>query len=114
MPGRTGMLRPHTPSRARASRFGVRADSSSVLPPARLKELAPRLQQVRSQIAAERDLPQAPPELQPLHTGFIDLPQKTLDQHRRQGEASVLGRVLARATQLKAEADRVVVLGIGG
>jgi glucose-6-phosphate isomerase len=85
-----------------------------LLPPARLKELVPRLQQVRSQIAAERDLPQAPAEQQPLHTGFIDLPQKTLDQHRRQGEASVLGRVIARATELKAEADRVVVLGIGG
>jgi glucose-6-phosphate isomerase len=85
-----------------------------LLSPARLKDLVPRLQQVRSQIAAERELGQVPPELQPLETGFIDLPQKTLDQHRRQGEASVLGRVLARAARIRSEADRVVVLGIGG
>jgi glucose-6-phosphate isomerase len=85
-----------------------------LLPPARLRDLAPRLTQARSAIAAERDLPRAPPELQPLNNGFIDLPQKTLDQHRRQGEASPLGKVLARAAMLRAEADRVVVLGIGG
>jgi glucose-6-phosphate isomerase len=85
-----------------------------LLPPARLKELVPRLQQVRSHITAERDLKEAPPELQPLDVGFIDLPQKTLEQHRKQGDASVLGRVLTRASQLRAEADRVVVLGIGG
>ncbi len=85
-----------------------------LLAPARLKDLAPRLTQVRSQVASERDLPKAPPELQPLDNGFIDLPQKTLDQHRRQGEASVLGKVLSRAALLRAEADRVVVLGIGG
>jgi hypothetical protein len=46
-----------------------------LLPPARLRDLVPRLQQVRSQIAAERELFQVPPELQPLDTGFIDLPQ---------------------------------------
>src|SRR5437868_265139 len=33
MPGATGSPRPQTPSRARASRFGVRAVSSSDLPP---------------------------------------------------------------------------------
>jgi glucose-6-phosphate isomerase len=85
-----------------------------LLPPARLRDLVPRLQQVRSQVAAERELAQVPAELQPLDTGFIDLPQKTLDQHRRQGEVSVLGRILSRAAQIRAEADRVVVLGIGG
>jgi glucose-6-phosphate isomerase len=84
------------------------------LPPGRLKDLVPRLMQVRSQVASERDLPKPPPELQPLNNGFIDLPQKTLDQHRKQGDASVLGRVLSLATMLRAEADRVVLLGIGG
>jgi glucose-6-phosphate isomerase len=84
------------------------------LPPARLKELVPRLLQVRSQIAAERDLQQIPPELQPLDSGFFDLPQKTLDEHRRKAEASVLGRVLALAARLRDQADRVVILGIGG
>jgi glucose-6-phosphate isomerase len=85
-----------------------------LLAPARLKELVPRLMQVRSQVTAERDLTQAPADLKPLETGFIDLPQKMLDQHRKYGEASVLGRVMARAAGLRAEADRVVVLGVGG
>jgi glucose-6-phosphate isomerase len=80
----------------------------------RLKELAPKLQQVRSQVAAERDLAQPPPEMVPLDTGFIDFPQKMLDEHRRKGEASALGRVLSLATRLKEQSDRVVILGIGG
>src|SRR5262245_45453277 len=84
------------------------------LSPARLRELTPRLMQVRGQVAGERELGQVPPELQPLDVGFIDLPQKTLDQHRRQGDASVLGRVLTTAARLQTEADRVVILGIGG
>ena len=36
------------------------------LPGARLKELIPRLTEVRGQVARERDLEQPPPELQPL------------------------------------------------
>jgi glucose-6-phosphate isomerase len=84
------------------------------LPPQRLKELVPRLTQVRGQVATERDLRQVPAELQPLDAGFIDLPQQTLDQHRRQGDASPLGRILAQAARLKEQVDRVVLLGIGG
>jgi glucose-6-phosphate isomerase len=84
------------------------------LPPALLKDLAPRLLQVRSQVAAERELRQVPPEMQPLDAGFIDLPQKTLEQDRRQKEAGPLGRILARAARLRDEVDRVVILGIGG
>jgi glucose-6-phosphate isomerase len=84
------------------------------LPAGRLKDLVPRLLQVRSQVAAERELPQVPAELQPLDTGFIDLPQQTLDQFRRQAEASPLGRVLAAAKRLREQVDRVVVLGSGG
>src|SRR5947209_7059863 len=64
------------------------------LPPALLRDLTQRLTQVRSQVAAERELRQVPPELMPLDAGFIDLPQKYLDDHRRKGEASVLGRAL--------------------
>ncbi|HEV3119194.1 MAG TPA: glucose-6-phosphate isomerase, partial [Gemmataceae bacterium] len=70
--------------------------------------------QMRSQVAAERELQQVPPELQPLHAGFIDLPQKTLDDHRRKGEQSVLGRVLGQAQRLRDQVDRVVILGVGG
>ena len=45
------------------------------LSPGELKDLVPRVMQVRSQIAAERELKQFPPEMQPLEAGFIDLPQ---------------------------------------
>jgi glucose-6-phosphate isomerase len=88
--------------------------SRHYLPPARLKELGPRLLQVRSQVAAERDLQQVPLELQPLESGFIDLPQKTLDDHRRKAEGSVLGRIQAQAAKLRELADRVIFLGVGG
>jgi glucose-6-phosphate isomerase len=81
---------------------------------AALRDLTPRLLQVRSQVATERELRQVPPELQPLEAAFIDLPQKHLDQFRRQGDTSVLGRVLAAATRLREQTDRVVVLGVGG
>lgn len=85
-----------------------------LLPAARLKDLLPRLEKVRSQVTTERELQPVPPELQPLDAGFIDLPQKTLDEHRRKGDASVLGRVLALGKRLRDEVDRVVLLGIGG
>jgi glucose-6-phosphate isomerase len=88
--------------------------AQNFLPPARLRELAPRVLQVRSQVAAERELKQVPPELQPLDAGFIDLPQQLLDQHRRQGDTSTLGRVLKIAGRMRDEVDRVVILGIGG
>src|SRR6516162_9904776 len=84
------------------------------LSPAPLKELTPRLMQCRSQVAAEREMRNVPPEMQPLEAAFIDLPQQTLDNHRRKGEASDLGRVLTLANRLREEVDRVVFLGVGG
>jgi glucose-6-phosphate isomerase len=84
------------------------------LPPAKLKELTPRLNQARSQAAADREMRHVPPEYLPLEPGFIDLPQATLDQHRRKGDASDLGRTLALAARLREEVDRVVILGVGG
>lgn len=88
--------------------------AKNFLNPARLRALATQLNQVRSQIAAERELKDVPPEMQPLDAGFLDLPQQTLDAHRRKGETSDLGRVLEMASRLKSMVDRVVVLGIGG
>jgi glucose-6-phosphate isomerase len=84
------------------------------LDPERLKDLTPRLMQCRSRVAAEREIRIVPPEQTPLEPGFIDLPQATLDNHRRKGESSDLGRVLALANRLREDADRIVVLGIGG
>jgi glucose-6-phosphate isomerase len=84
------------------------------LAPAQLRDLIPRVLQVRSQVATERELKQAPPELQPLDAGFIDLPQKLLDAHRKQNDASVLGRVLELSAKMREAVDRFVILGIGG
>jgi glucose-6-phosphate isomerase len=84
------------------------------LPPGKLRDLVPRIMQVRSQVAAERELKSVPPEMKPLDAGFIDLPQKLLDQHRRQGDASVLGHIIKLGGRLRDEVDRLVVLGIGG
>src|SRR5262245_35631065 len=92
----------------------VELQARHFLPPAALRDLTPRLTQIRGQVAAERDLQNPPPELLPLDAGFIDLPQNTLDQHRRKGEASVLGRTLRLAQRLRDQTDRVVILGIGG
>lgn len=90
------------------------------LAPQRLKDLAQRLMQCRSQVAAEREMRNVPsPPLVPPASGgeggagFIDLPQATLDNYRRKSEASDLGRVLQLATRLREQVDRVVFLGVG-
>src|SRR6202051_2424950 len=62
------------------------------LAPEALQELTPRVLQVRSQVATERELKQIPPKMQPLQGGFINLPQNLLDQHKRQNDASTLGK----------------------
>jgi glucose-6-phosphate isomerase len=85
-----------------------------LLPPALLKDLIPRVMQVRSAVATERGLKDPPPELQPLDAGFIDLPQQMLDRQRRGGDNSDLGHILRLAQRLRDQVDRVVVLGIGG
>src|SRR6516162_3548858 len=64
--------------------------SAQLLPPGRLRAMLPHLQQARSQLAAERELIDPPPDQRPLDVGFIDLPQKTLDLHRRHGDKSDL------------------------
>src|SRR5713226_10347166 len=81
-----GLLVPHQEEWTGVAELRIK----TLLQPSRLRAFLPHLMQVRSQIAAERELQQVPAELQPLDAGFIDLPQKTLDSHRRKGEASDL------------------------
>jgi glucose-6-phosphate isomerase len=80
----------------------------------RVEQMKAKLNTVRGQVAAERELQNPPPKLQPLQAGLINLPQNTLDNFRRKGDASELGRTLRLAQRLKENTDRVVVLGIGG
>lgn len=84
------------------------------LPPARFKELQPRLLQCRGQVASDRELHNPPLDYLPLEPGFINLPQELLDGYRRRQDASDLGRCLTLAGRLRDQADRVVFLGAGG
>jgi glucose-6-phosphate isomerase len=84
------------------------------LSPGKLRDLMPRVLQVRSQVATERELKQVPPEMQPLDGGFIDLPQRLLDQNKKLDDGSTLGRILKIAERMRNQVDRFVVLGIGG
>ena len=84
------------------------------LSPERLEALKPQLINARMQIASERNMTDPPARLKPLEAGFIDHPEKTLERHKRKGEASELGRVIAQAKRLQREVDRVVLLGVGG
>ncbi|MFO0935964.1 MAG: glucose-6-phosphate isomerase [Gemmataceae bacterium] len=84
------------------------------LPAERLEPIRPIINSIRSRITAERELSNPPLNLQPLQAGFIDLPQKQLDAYRRKGDTSDLGKLLRIANRIKENADRVILLGIGG
>ena len=88
--------------------------SKHFLQPARLKEVARRVEQAKGQVAAERELRNVPPEAMPIDSAFIDLPQNLLDGMRRKGDLSDLGRIFGQAARLREQADCVVVLGAGG
>src|SRR5438309_7318599 len=70
---------------------------------AKLRELIPRVMQVRSQVATDREVKMVPVEMKPVDPGFIDLPQQLLDQQRRQTDASTLGNILRIAERIRAE-----------
>jgi glucose-6-phosphate isomerase len=106
----TGLLVPAVEEWTAAAELRAR----HFLTPGRLKELYPRLLQCRSQVAADREMRNAPPEYLPLEAGFINLPQDQLDAYRRKQDSSELGRVLSLAARLREDSDRVVLLGIGG
>jgi glucose-6-phosphate isomerase len=84
------------------------------LAPDKLDPLRTKLNAVRGQVASERELQNPPAKFLPLQVGFIDLPQKMLDQFRRKGDASELGKVNRIAQRLRDNVDRVVMLGCGG
>src|SRR5688500_9373569 len=85
-----------------------------LLPPERIEAIKKTAMEIRGQVAAERDLQNPPAKLRPLQAGFIDLPQKLLDQYKRKQDASELGKVLRIAGRMRQDVERVVVLGIGG
>ena len=59
------------------------------LSPQRLDDHKPFVSTIRGQVAATRELQNVPAKDQPLHAGFIDLPQKLLDQYKRSTTAGL-------------------------
>lgn len=90
----------------------------SLLEPGSLESLAGQLEAARAETLADVELfasgGQVPAEKDPLDAGFIHFPRKLLDEFSADEAGSQLGRILATAEQLRAEVDRVVLLGIGG
>jgi glucose-6-phosphate isomerase len=89
------------------------------LPPEAIQDLSSQLGAARREVLDE-DLPMfrsgaaVPSKKQPLDAGFIDLPERLLDEYRQDRESSELHQILGAARRLRDEVDRVVVLGIGG
>jgi glucose-6-phosphate isomerase len=84
------------------------------LSPDSLDEVKKEVTVVRGKVAAERELGSVPAKDQPLQPGFINLPQKMLDEFRKKQETSELGKIMRIANRLREDVDRVIVLGIGG
>lgn len=81
------------------------------------EELQPALLAAREEMLKDIELlgsDAIPAEKQPLDAGFQNLPQQLLDEYEAQGSESLLGRIEAKAAELRAQSDRFVVLGIGG
>lgn len=81
------------------------------------EELQPALLAAREEMSKDIELlgsDAIPAEKQPLDAGFQNLPQQLLDEYEAQGAESLLGRIEAKAAELREQSDRFVVLGIGG
>ena len=80
--------------------------------------VVPLLENARAAVRAEGKLydsgSDVPKHMQPLDSGFIAWPQRLLDEHNEQGDASQVGQINAAAKRIRDNYDRVVLLGIGG
>ena len=75
-----------------------------------LRELEPRLEAIRSRIAAG----DYPTHWTPLDSGFVLLPEQLLAEKRTDKSPSLLARVKQASDRVRKLCDRVVLLGIGG
>ncbi len=84
-----------------------------------LAKILPKLETIASELWS-RDLEEwragrpIAKERQPLDAGFMDLPDRLLEEYNTDRRASEIWRILSTATRLRDMVDRVVVLGIGG
>src|SRR5437762_6182590 len=75
--------------------------SKHFLNPQRIKDIARRAEQAKSQTATEREIRTVSADQMPVDSGFIDLPQNLLDGFRRKQDASDLGHILSLASVLR-------------
>jgi len=80
--------------------------------------LTGKLLAARKEVFADVELfnsgAEVPGDKQPLDAGFIEWPQRLLDDYREDAENSLVGSIIDAAEVLQEEVDRVVFLGIGG
>lgn len=84
-----------------------------------LDRLKPRMLAARDEVmeidlaqyASQSDIPE---EKLPLDAGFLEMPERILDQYQAERSNSELGQILDAAARLRDRVDKVVVLGIGG
>ncbi len=79
--------------------------------------LGPRLETARREVLDDLELwkrAAVPKRKQPLDAGFIDLPERLLDDYALHKEQSELGRIVDVADRMAHRCDSVVSLGIGG
>lgn len=90
----------------------------SLLDSGRLESLGESLNAARAETVADVELfesgGEVPSEKDPLDAGFINFPRQLLDEFEADASGSQLGRIISTAERLRAEVDRVVLLGIGG
>ena len=77
----------------------------------RLEAVREEILKVDLQLFADGNVPS---KKQPLDAGFIEMPERILEDYRTNGDKSELGRILLTAKRIQESVDRVVVLGIGG
>src|SRR5215207_8612087 len=70
----------------------LEVQSEHFLAPARVKAIIPQMIQIKGQVAAERELVEPPPHQRPLDSGFVDLPDKLLNDLRKNKEKSEIAR----------------------
>src|SRR3990172_1050157 len=99
----------------------IRYDASAahaLLKNRHLKRIAPELHSARDEtfgdVAFLKLGKKIPKAKQPLDSGFIELPAQLLDEFRRSGASSLVGRIQSAALDLRRDIDRLVLVGIGG
>lgn len=83
------------------------------------QDLQATLESVRTEVLMEDQqmlagTKEIPTEKQPLDAAFVDLPDRLLEDYRKHGPSSEVGRMVASAADLSELVDAVVLLGIGG